>query len=192
MSIVDIIVGILLLLGCFFAMTAGVGMLRMPDFYTRLHAAGITDTLGQALILGALLIMVIAGPPGGMAHPADTSGSSAAGTPQTAPHEAVAYDEHGEHNEHGEHTAASVAPDWQTAVKLVLIFVFLVITCPTSTHAITRAAHLARLHPWMNDEARRNEMRANADVLAATGTQTITPAVPPASAGDAPPTGGGA
>ncbi len=28
----------------------------MPDFYTRLHAAGLTDTMGAGLLLGGLLL----------------------------------------------------------------------------------------------------------------------------------------
>lgn len=43
--------GVLLGAGCFFALTGSVGTLRMPDFYTRLHPAGKTDTLAQALII---------------------------------------------------------------------------------------------------------------------------------------------
>ncbi len=37
--------------GVFFALTGAVGILRMPDFYTRLHPAGKSDTLAQGLIL---------------------------------------------------------------------------------------------------------------------------------------------
>ena len=31
-------------------------MMRMPDFYTRMHAASVTDTLGAGLILLGLLL----------------------------------------------------------------------------------------------------------------------------------------
>lgn len=41
--------------GLFFVLAGTVGVLRLPDFYTRLHAAGMTDTLGAELILLALL-----------------------------------------------------------------------------------------------------------------------------------------
>lgn len=40
-----------LILGSLFCLIGGIGMLRMPDFYTRSHAASLTDTLGAALIL---------------------------------------------------------------------------------------------------------------------------------------------
>ena len=32
-------------------LVGGIGILRMPDLFTRLHAVGITDTLGAAAIL---------------------------------------------------------------------------------------------------------------------------------------------
>jgi multicomponent Na+:H+ antiporter subunit G len=41
--------------GMFFVMAGTIGVLRLPDFYTRLHAAGMTDTLGAELILLALI-----------------------------------------------------------------------------------------------------------------------------------------
>ena len=37
--------------GSIFCVIGGVGVIRMPDFYTRSHAASITDTLGATLIL---------------------------------------------------------------------------------------------------------------------------------------------
>lgn len=47
---------ICLLLGSFFAVSGGVGILRFPDFFSRLHPAGMTDTLGAALILIGLIL----------------------------------------------------------------------------------------------------------------------------------------
>ncbi len=40
-----------LLLGSIFAVIGGIGLLRLPDFYSRMHGGGITDTLGAGLIL---------------------------------------------------------------------------------------------------------------------------------------------
>jgi multicomponent Na+:H+ antiporter subunit G len=37
--------------GLFFMLVGTVGILRMPDVYTRLHAAGMTDTMGAGLLL---------------------------------------------------------------------------------------------------------------------------------------------
>jgi multicomponent Na+:H+ antiporter subunit G len=42
--------------GLFFVLAGTIGVLRLPDFYTRLHAAGMTDTLGAELILLGLII----------------------------------------------------------------------------------------------------------------------------------------
>ncbi len=46
--------------GSVFCVIGGIGLLRMPDFYTRSHAASITDTLGATLILVGLAL--VAGP----------------------------------------------------------------------------------------------------------------------------------
>ncbi len=47
---------ILLVAGSFICVTGGVGMLRFPDFFTRIHAAGVTDTLGAGLIFTGLML----------------------------------------------------------------------------------------------------------------------------------------
>lgn len=47
----EIAVWLCLVAGSFFSVISGIGVLRMPDFYTRSHAAGIADTLGATLIL---------------------------------------------------------------------------------------------------------------------------------------------
>jgi multicomponent Na+:H+ antiporter subunit G len=41
--------------GSVFVIIGGIGILRFPDFYTRIHAAGITDTMGAWLILIGLM-----------------------------------------------------------------------------------------------------------------------------------------
>ena len=40
--------------GVFFLFTGAVGIIRFPDFYTRMHAAGKCDTLGSLLVLTGL------------------------------------------------------------------------------------------------------------------------------------------
>ncbi len=55
-EIADGISWIALLAGTFFCIVGGVGLLRMPDFWARTHAAGVTDTLGAGLILLGLMI----------------------------------------------------------------------------------------------------------------------------------------
>ncbi len=49
----------LLLLGGFFAFSGSLGILRLPDFFSRLHPAGTADTLGQLLVLGGLALRVL-------------------------------------------------------------------------------------------------------------------------------------
>ena len=83
--------------GAALALTGAVGIVRMPDFYTRLHPAGKSDTLAQALILGGLMFQ---------------------------------------------------ADDWTIVAKLALLSLFLFVTAPTATHAITKAAQLDQLEPW--------------------------------------------
>ena len=55
-ALLDTSSGILLLLGCFLCISGGVGILRFPDFYTRMHAAGVTDTLATGVILVGLML----------------------------------------------------------------------------------------------------------------------------------------
>ena len=46
---------ILLMTGCAFAVTGGIGLLRLPDFFSRTHAGGMTDTMGAGLVLTGLM-----------------------------------------------------------------------------------------------------------------------------------------
>jgi multicomponent Na+:H+ antiporter subunit G len=57
MGVLEIIGGLCMLAGAVFALTGAIGVLRMPDFYTRLHPAGKADTLAQALILFGLALL---------------------------------------------------------------------------------------------------------------------------------------
>ncbi|NUN53225.1 MAG: monovalent cation/H(+) antiporter subunit G, partial [Planctomycetaceae bacterium] len=46
----------LILAGAFFTIVGALGLMRMPELFTRMHAASITDTLGATLlILGMML-----------------------------------------------------------------------------------------------------------------------------------------
>lgn len=55
----DILVSLLLMGGVFFFGVAVIGILRLPDFYTRLHAASKCDTLGLMLILLAIMLFIL-------------------------------------------------------------------------------------------------------------------------------------
>ena len=49
--------GTCVLLGSVFCIIGGIGILRLPDLYSRLHGAGITDTLGAGLVLVGLMLL---------------------------------------------------------------------------------------------------------------------------------------
>ena len=55
--IVDIITYIFLIIGVFFNLLAGVGLLRFPDVYTRLHAGTKCTTFGSIFITGSVIIL---------------------------------------------------------------------------------------------------------------------------------------
>jgi len=93
---IDILSWILLSLGGLLGIIGGIGMHRFPDFYTRLHASGTTDTLCAVFILLGLGLQ------------------------------------------------AGLSLD---AFKLFLIFVFLLFTSPTASHAVANAAMHGGLKP---------------------------------------------
>jgi len=91
-SATDVAGGALLVAGSVFVVVGGVGLLRFPDFFTRMHAVSVTETAGAGLILAGLALQA----------------------------------------------------GWTLATfKLALILFFLLVTSPTSAHALARAA-LAR------------------------------------------------
>jgi len=49
---------ILLLIGTFFTLVGSIGLVRLPDFYTRMHAPTKATTLGVSCILGAATLVV--------------------------------------------------------------------------------------------------------------------------------------
>jgi multicomponent Na+:H+ antiporter subunit G len=85
----DVISWVCLVLGSFFAVAGGIGLLRLPDFYSRIHGGGVTDTLGAGLVLVGLMFQAGSG---------------------------------------------------LVTVKLFMILGLLLITSPTSTHALAQAA----------------------------------------------------
>jgi multicomponent Na+:H+ antiporter subunit G len=93
----------LLICGLVFYTGGAVGIIRFPDFYSRLHPAGKLDTSGLVITMGALAIY--------------SAGSL---------------------------TIAAL----MTALKIVLIVVFVFITSPTAIHAIVDAAVRSGVKPW--------------------------------------------
>jgi multicomponent Na+:H+ antiporter subunit G len=99
-GVLDVISWVLLLAGSFFVFIGAVGLLRLPDFFTRMHGAGVTDTLGAGLMLSGMLLQ---------------------------------------------------SASWIVAAKLILVFLFLMITGPTATHALAKAALHGGLRPHPAD-----------------------------------------
>ena len=91
---------VFLVVGAAAVLTGSIGVLRLPDFFTRIHATGITDTAGIGLILAGLMI-------------------------------------------EGGYTLISQ--------KLVFIVLLVLITSPTSSHALAKAAIHAGYSPMTED-----------------------------------------
>ncbi len=99
MIALDIVSWILLIGGAFFSVVGGIGIVRLPEFYSRLHGGGITDTLGAALIILGLLLQ---------------AGSLLVGA------------------------------------KLLIILFFLLVTSPSSCHALAKSALIQGLKPQLD------------------------------------------
>ena len=55
-AVVDLLSALCLAAGAFFCLVGGIGLVRMPDFFTRVHAASVTETLGAGLLLLGLIL----------------------------------------------------------------------------------------------------------------------------------------
>jgi len=55
-TLLDISSALFLLIGSFLCISGGVGILRFPDLYTRMHAVGVTESLATAMILIGLIL----------------------------------------------------------------------------------------------------------------------------------------
>ena len=55
-TLMNISSALFLLIGSFLCISGGVGLLRFPDFYTRMHAVGVTETLATGMILIGLML----------------------------------------------------------------------------------------------------------------------------------------
>ena len=51
----DVVSWVCLVSGAALCVVGGIGIVRLPDLYTRAHGASVTDTMGAALILVGLL-----------------------------------------------------------------------------------------------------------------------------------------
>lgn len=93
---INILSWICLVLGAFFVFSGALGLLRFPDFFTRLHPAGLKDSMGAPLMLIGLMLK---------------------------------------------------AGLTLVSAKIALLILFLLITSPTSCHALARAALASGLKP---------------------------------------------
>lgn len=59
MTVVEIIISILLLIGGFLSLVASIGIIRLPDVYGRLHAASKSATLGTMSIMSATFLFFL-------------------------------------------------------------------------------------------------------------------------------------
>lgn len=58
MAATDLLSALLVIAGGFFLIVGGLGLVRLPDLFTRLHAAGVGDTLGVALFVLGFMFLV--------------------------------------------------------------------------------------------------------------------------------------
>lgn len=57
MNLIGIIGYIIIAIGIFFILSSIIGLIRLPDFFTKIHASSIADSLGIPLCLFGLAIM---------------------------------------------------------------------------------------------------------------------------------------
>ena len=58
MTPTDLLSALFVLAGGFFLVVGGLGLVRLPDLFTRFHAAGVADTLGVGLFMLGFMFLV--------------------------------------------------------------------------------------------------------------------------------------
>lgn len=53
--LIDAISWVFVTAGGIFLLIGGTGLIRLPDFYSRMHAAGVTDTMGAGMVMVGLM-----------------------------------------------------------------------------------------------------------------------------------------
>lgn len=56
-GIVEIIAYVFILAGSLFYVIGGIGLVRMPEIFTRMHAVSLADTVGAGLLLAGLVLL---------------------------------------------------------------------------------------------------------------------------------------
>jgi multicomponent Na+:H+ antiporter subunit G len=54
--VLDLLSWFLILLGGAFGIIGGIGLLRLPDFFSRIHAASVTDSMCAPCIIAGLML----------------------------------------------------------------------------------------------------------------------------------------
>ena len=133
--------------GLLFMFTGGLGVARLPDFYSRSHAASKSVTLGIAGLLMGLVLYVAAGGrlPERMVQHTDMPGLA---------------------NAIEESELVEQAPLPAAATKALLVLVFVVVGAPIGSHMLARAAHIAGVRTWpgtLSDELAEDRSAAGPD-----------------------------
>lgn len=56
-GVAEIIGAVLIAIGAFFFVVGAIGIYRLPDVFTRMHAAGISDTVGAGMLVAGMMFM---------------------------------------------------------------------------------------------------------------------------------------
>ncbi len=57
--VVDIVSGVFLAVGSFFLVVGSIGLLRMPDVFTRMHATSLSDTMGAGFLHLGIIVQAV-------------------------------------------------------------------------------------------------------------------------------------
>ena len=107
--IINFISAALISLGLIFFIGGAVGIIRFPDFYTRMHAAGKGDTMSMFMIFLGLVIFQLKDP---------------------------------------------TLANFLIALKIMFTAIFIMMTSPTSTHALIKAGFEEGLKIWTRKDKR--------------------------------------
>jgi len=61
-ELLQFLAGLLILVGAAFSLIAAIGIVRLPDLYTRMHAASKAGTMGSGLMFVAIAVIAFEGP----------------------------------------------------------------------------------------------------------------------------------
>ena len=109
--------------GTFFLIAGGIGLIRFPDFYTRMHAAGKGDTLSSLLVILGFSVFQI--------HDLEFS------------------------KDWFSHNGVTLL----VILKLLAICVFIMMTSPTSTHALMDAGWEDGIEPKLKKDKPNNALK---------------------------------